>query len=137
MSTEGSRIDPADWDQFSADLHVATDICLDRMKDAKNLPWVKKPEDMRSRVSLKDGNIEDGIPAADVYVQTKPVVCLEDYYSILLLSYSISSGACAIGSPNPLPNSFSVAALPNIFQWVLYTSTTAHELMNWLYLISY
>ena len=69
MSSEGSRIDPLCWTQFSTDLHAATDMCLDRMKGARDLPWIQKPEDMRQRVSLKDGDIEDGIAASDLYTK--------------------------------------------------------------------
>lgn len=54
MTTEGRRLDPEDWDAFARDFHALLDICLDRMKAARDLPWQPKPADMAEKVTLQD-----------------------------------------------------------------------------------
>lgn len=52
MSDEGHRIDPADWDQFRAQMHDLVESCVDRMQGARDLPWQTKPDEMG--VGLED-----------------------------------------------------------------------------------
>jgi aromatic-L-amino-acid decarboxylase len=53
MTSEGKHLDPENWDSFSRDMHELMDQCLDRMKQARDLPWQPKPDDLAQRLSLK------------------------------------------------------------------------------------
>ncbi|MGH1578717.1 hypothetical protein [Planktotalea sp.] len=55
MASEGTHLDPENWDDFGRDMHALLDHCLERMKNARDLPWRPKPEDMGSRMSLRAG----------------------------------------------------------------------------------
>lgn len=50
--TEGHRIDPRDWDAFEADLSAVATACVDRLRRARDLPWVAPPVDMADRVRI-------------------------------------------------------------------------------------
>lgn len=52
MTSEGNRLDPTDWDDFSRDMHALMDQCITRMKNARDLPWQPKPDDLADRLSL-------------------------------------------------------------------------------------
>lgn len=52
MTSEGAHLDPENWDDFSRDMHKLMDQCLDRMKQARDLPWQPKPDDLGARLSL-------------------------------------------------------------------------------------
>lgn len=57
MTTEGAHLDPEDWDEFSRDMHKLMDDCLVRMKNARDLPWQPKPDDLGDRLSLLTNDI--------------------------------------------------------------------------------
>ncbi|MCV6596851.1 MAG: pyridoxal-dependent decarboxylase [Mangrovicoccus sp.] len=44
--TEPSDLDPKDWDAFRAQAHELLDACIDRMANARDLPWTPPPEDL-------------------------------------------------------------------------------------------
>lgn len=46
MTKEGHRLDPSDWDSFNQDMHDLLDLCLARMRGARDLPWIPKPDKM-------------------------------------------------------------------------------------------
>ncbi|CTQ48630.1 pyridoxal phosphate-dependent decarboxylase family protein [Jannaschia donghaensis] len=50
--TEGHRIDPVDWDAFEADLHDITHRCVERLRAARDTPWIAPPADMADRVKI-------------------------------------------------------------------------------------
>lgn len=51
-SKEGYRLDPVNWEGFGEQMHAALDVCLNRLKNARSLPWIPKPDTMRASVSL-------------------------------------------------------------------------------------
>ncbi|MEP5759353.1 MAG: pyridoxal-dependent decarboxylase [Litoreibacter sp.] len=65
MTDEGRRIDPSDWDAFSAQMHELVDICMARLQSARELPWQLKPADMG--VALND--VGPSRDAGDVFAQ--------------------------------------------------------------------
>lgn len=52
MGTEGQHLDPDDWEEFSGDMHGLLDACLNRMKSARDLPWMPVPSDMAGDLKL-------------------------------------------------------------------------------------
>ena len=52
--TEGHRLDPEDWDEFSRAFHDLADRCLARMRNARDLPWRPRPEGFADAVALRD-----------------------------------------------------------------------------------
>lgn len=52
MSAEGHHLDPQNWDAFDRDMHGLMDACLNRMKNARDLPWVPMPRDVSRRMTL-------------------------------------------------------------------------------------
>lgn len=62
---EGHRLDPQDWEKFAQDFHDLLDSCLERMKNARDLPWQPKPENMASKVALND--VEHGMEPAALF----------------------------------------------------------------------
>ncbi|WP_298257030.1 pyridoxal-dependent decarboxylase [uncultured Litoreibacter sp.] len=52
MTSEGTHLDPENWDDFSREMHDLMDHCLQRMKSARELPWQPKPKDMAHRLAL-------------------------------------------------------------------------------------
>lgn len=52
MTSEGTHLDPKDWDEFGRDMHKLMDQCLARMKNAKDLPWQPKPADLAEQIAL-------------------------------------------------------------------------------------
>ena len=60
MTSEGSHLDPEDWDDFSRDMHALMDQCLDRMKQARDLPWQPKPKDLADRLALGGAQVGTG-----------------------------------------------------------------------------
>ncbi|AKS46033.1 Glutamate or tyrosine decarboxylase [Octadecabacter temperatus] len=67
MTHEGAHLDPENWDEFSRDMHKLMDQCLDRMKQARDLPWQPKPNDLSERLSLQDA--ETGAGSAQTFNQ--------------------------------------------------------------------
>ena len=59
-SSEGTHLDPNDWDDFSDEMHKLMDQCLARMKSAKDLPWQPKPKDLADRLSLDHEAVGSG-----------------------------------------------------------------------------
>ena len=51
---EGHRLDPQDWDGFARAFHDLADRCLERMRNARDLPWRPRPADFAERVALAD-----------------------------------------------------------------------------------
>jgi hypothetical protein len=51
---EGQHLDPTDWVSFSEEMHKNLDRCLERMQNAKSLPWKQPPApaEMLASVSL-------------------------------------------------------------------------------------
>ena len=67
MTSESNHLDPENWDDFSRDMHALMDQCLDRMKQARDLPWQPKPDDLADRLAL--GNANTGAGAAQSFEQ--------------------------------------------------------------------
>lgn len=67
VTSEGTHLDPEDWDDFGRDMHKLMDQCLARMKNARDLPWQPKPDDLVDRVSLTHGTI--GVGAEQVFAR--------------------------------------------------------------------
>ena len=70
MTSEGTRLDPENWDDFSRDMHKLMDQCLARMKQSRDLPWQPKPSDLADRLSLKDTAIGVGSTQSLDYLTT-------------------------------------------------------------------
>ncbi len=60
MTSEGSHLDPEDWDDFGRNMHDLMDQCLARMKSARDLPWQPNPNDLGDRLSLLEQTIGVG-----------------------------------------------------------------------------
>lgn len=45
-------LDPEDWEAFRAEAHALLDICVDRMRDARDLPWQLKPREDIPKLAL-------------------------------------------------------------------------------------
>jgi len=67
MTSEGTHLDPKDWDEFSRDMHTLMDQCITRMKSARDLPWQPKPDDLADRLSLTSQAI--GVGSKQVFAQ--------------------------------------------------------------------
>ncbi|MEQ8292340.1 MAG: hypothetical protein RIA08_09050 [Roseovarius sp.] len=65
MTKPGYRIDPADPEAFRRAFHELADACLDRVAQARELPWIAKPEDMAETVAL--GSDEPGLGEAEIF----------------------------------------------------------------------
>lgn len=74
MSEPGSRIDPEDWAAFRRAFHEVADACLDRMEQARDLPWIPKPDDMARRVTLstEETGAQEGTVFAEMTEQVMP-----------------------------------------------------------------
>ena len=51
-------LDPRDWDAFRTEAHALLDTCIDRLANARTLPWRPVPEAVRTGYDLPD----DGAP---------------------------------------------------------------------------
>ena len=79
---------------------------------AKAGPSALVPASSGGTQTATQGVYRGGAAGRALYVNMVYIVCLEDYSSVLLLSYSISSGA--LGSPGLLlPYSTTVISLHN------------------------
>lgn len=56
--TEGHRLDPSDWDAFEADLHRVATAAVDRLRTARDRPWIAPPDDMADRVRITGAGSE-------------------------------------------------------------------------------
>ena len=52
----GNLLDPADWDDFRRTAHTLLDACIDRLADARDLPWIPVPD------AVSDGYAIGGAP---------------------------------------------------------------------------
>jgi aromatic-L-amino-acid decarboxylase len=52
QATEGTRLDPDDWDGFRQQVHALLDICIDRLASAGDHPWRPVPEDFAAAIGL-------------------------------------------------------------------------------------
>ncbi|KRS19346.1 pyridoxal phosphate-dependent decarboxylase family protein [Roseovarius indicus] len=65
MTKPGYRIDPADPEAFRRAFHELADACLERVEQARDLPWIPKPDDIAETVAL--GPDEPGLSEAEVF----------------------------------------------------------------------
>ncbi|MDU8927370.1 pyridoxal-dependent decarboxylase [Alisedimentitalea sp. MJ-SS2] len=60
-----TSLDPEDWGEFRAKAHDLLEACLDRLEQARNLPWQPVPQDIRHSYVLPDkGAASDDLTTA-------------------------------------------------------------------------
>lgn len=69
MTKPGYRIDPADPEAFRRAFHELADACLDRVAQARELPWIAKPADMAETVALVSD--EPGLGEAELFAMMR------------------------------------------------------------------
>ena len=65
MDQEGQRLDPADWAGFREETARLLSDCLDRLENARDLPWRAPPPGLRQTVAL--GEAVEGQPVDQVF----------------------------------------------------------------------
>ena len=75
MSTDKANhpgLDPADWNAFRSEAHALLDACLDRMTDARNLPWQPIPDEVQAGYALPETPLSLGDLRAKLTAEIMP-----------------------------------------------------------------